>query len=266
VVTYHGLARHLLRALGFLVRPLLNGGTLGGALGMTAIRLLSHRIASLACLAAFTWSSPVLAGNPTDQAAQPMAIGHNSIAVHRDGERSSIRFQHVGFYARLAVGQAHSYFFGNRDSASVSLTGSGPAFALALGGTPFPGFAVGGIFAFAASSGRLEGGPPGPNHPGAVAPLLGAFVDWYPVPRSSWHLGGAVGLGGFSGTDAAHNQFVGYAPAFALFAGYDLWLTSDWALGLDLVEQGSTYAHARHDQSYRLASASIGFRMSVLYY
>src|SRR5215216_2906204 len=176
------------------MRPLLNGGTLGGALGMTAIRLLSHTIASLAYVAAFTWSSPVLAGNPAGQAGQPTITGRNSVNVPPDGERPSARFQHVGFYARLAVGQAHSYFFGNRDAASVSLTGSGPAFALALGGTPYRGFAIGGIFAFAAGSGRLEGGPTGPNHAGAVAPLLGAFVDWYPAPRSPWHLGGALGL------------------------------------------------------------------------
>jgi O-acetyl-ADP-ribose deacetylase (regulator of RNase III) len=46
VVKYHGLARHYLTCLGFLMRPLLNGGTLGGP--VTEIRVELGDITTMA--------------------------------------------------------------------------------------------------------------------------------------------------------------------------------------------------------------------------
>ena len=179
---------------------------------------------------------------------------------------SSSARHHDGFYARLAVGLQYSAFWGAYFGDPVSLNGLGPGFAVSFGATPIEGVVIGGTLSFTAGEGTLHGRPPGPQTPFILAPLLGPFVDWYPSASGPWHVGSAFGLGGFSGSDANNKSFVGYAPALAAFAGFELWLSPEWSAGFMLVAQGTAPATQRGGSGYRLEAASIGLQYTVLYH
>jgi hypothetical protein len=112
-------------------------------------------------------------------------------------------YYHDGFYLRLALGMSYGWLAGTGPLGSASLSGNGPAFAIAAGGTPARGLVLALSLMIGSVNGVLAGAPPASTGSvTSVEPVLGALVDWYPRPEHGWHVGGSLGLGGVGVTDA----------------------------------------------------------------
>lgn len=177
---------------------------------------------------------------------------------------------HDGFYLRMATGLHYTSMFGEHTGGDASLNGAGLSMGVLLGGTPRPGFVVGGMFGFVGVSGTFAGAPTGASRDASgAAPLFGAFVDYYPKPDGRWHVGSVFGVGGYSWRDSLHTRYIGYAPAAQLFGGYDSWFNPCWAIGFALVTQAALSARAKDlagDLGYKFTVLSIGLQMSFVYY
>jgi hypothetical protein len=142
---------------------------------------------------------------------------------------------------------------------------------LALGGTPFRGLVIGATLMVQGVDGTFSGGPPGATgYAGAIAPIFGGLVDWYPSPQDGWHLGGALGLGGVGLTDSANNNSNGYGLGVSILGGYDWWIGPQWSLGLIGVLATSPAVRMTYqDQTgtgYELMPVTIALEGSLLYH
>jgi hypothetical protein len=151
---------------------------------------------------------------------------------------------HDGFYLRLSLGAGTLATSGDLDpddGSTFETRGGCVALDLAIGGTPVPGFVIGGNYAFQesfqphikvkTSSFSVEQNADA----NTVFSLFGAFVDWFPDPRGGFHVGGTLGYAVLSTADengdvestASETGFGG-----ALRVGYDFWVSSQWSLGV----------------------------------
>jgi hypothetical protein len=178
--------------------------------------------------------------------------------------------EHTGFYFRVATGLHYTSIFGEHTGGDASLNGLGTSVGLLFGGTASPGLVVGGTLGFIGVSGTFTGAPTGASDDAhAAVPLFGAFVDYYTKPDGPWHVGGAFGIGGYSGRDSLHTRYIGHAPAAQLFGGYDRWFNPCWAMGIGLVTQAASSARAKDlagTLGYKFAVLSIGFQLSFVYF
>lgn len=151
---------------------------------------------------------------------------------------------HDRFYLRMSLGGgalATSGDFSPDNGNTFETHGGCVAFDLAIGGTPVPGFVIGGDYAFQeAFRPRLKLSSrsittEGDSNVNTVFGLLGPFVDWFPDPRGGFHFGGTLGFAvlavandnGNIDNSASENGFGG-----ALRLGYDAWISNDWSLGV----------------------------------
>jgi hypothetical protein len=144
---------------------------------------------------------------------------------------------HDSFYLRMNVGVGYL----NSDAEDdITLSGIGPALGIMIGGTPTPGFTIGGgIWFDSVSSPTAERGGTSVELDGTVVQgIIGPFVDIFPDPSEGFHVGALIGFakgsnpsagigspldGGLGGPHAG----VGGGP----FAGYDFWVSVGWTLG-----------------------------------
>jgi hypothetical protein len=146
---------------------------------------------------------------------------------------------HDGFYLRMSLGGGylHSKVESNASGAQdVTVKGGGAGLDLLLGGTPTPGFVIGGgIFAGGATDPTIESGGQSQDLNGdASLAFIGPFVDGFFDPEGGLHLGGAIGFASFQVKD--QDQSSSDAPQYdgagiAVFGGYDAWVSSDWSIG-----------------------------------
>lgn len=143
--------------------------------------------------------------------------------------------QHEGFYARFNAGLG-TLLHASVDAGAAEFTSGGLTlnFDLLLGGSPAPGFSLGGgVLGSLQMSGDWEADGGGPSGSGDLTTLIiGPFADGFPDAKGGWHFGGLAGLarvafelpGGGDGEDS-------YGIGGAFWAGHDVWVAPEWSVG-----------------------------------
>ncbi len=141
---------------------------------------------------------------------------------------------HDGGYVRLALGGG-GIFSTIKDTNDATVSAGAVALEIAFGGTPFPGFVVGGgIFgASTASQPSLSQGGKTVTIDRATVSMLGLFVDWYPNPKDGWHVQGAVGPTALQLTaQAGGNSLNGTGFGALVGGGYEWFVSEQWSIGI----------------------------------
>jgi len=189
-----------------------------------------------------------------------------------------IPYFHDRFYLRLSLGGGTLGTSGNLDpdnGTTFDTRGGCVAFDLAIGGTPVPGFVIGGDYAFQEAfrphiklrSGSISAEQDADVN--TVFGVLGPFVDWFPDPSGGFHFGGTLGLAVLSSADDNGNvsnsvSESGFGYAFRL--GYDAWVSRQWALGvLGQFVGGSVSTDSRSPRE-RDSVASFSVLFTALYH
>ena len=170
--------------------------------------------------------------------------------------------QHEGFYLR--VGGGFGYLAANVETDTFDLESNGISldFEALVGGSPGPGFAIGGgIIGSLQLSGDWESDDfAGSASADLTTLLIGAFADGFPDPKKGWHVGGMIGLatasfdtpGGNDGSDAL-------GIGGAAWVGYDAWVAPDWSIGPAL----RLDAMRATDSDDDLTISSVGARLTL---
>jgi len=142
--------------------------------------------------------------------------------------------QHEGFYVRLDVGLG-TLLSAKVDVPGDELSSSGLTlnYDLLIGGSPAPGFTIGGgVLGGLQLSGdwEFESGVTGSGD--LVTLLIGPFADGFPDSKGGWHFGGLAGLARTAfdapGDDSDEDAF-GFGGAF--WGGHDIWVAPEWSVG-----------------------------------
>jgi hypothetical protein len=115
-----------------------------------------------------------------------------------------------------------------------TMRGGGLAIDFLLGGTPTPGFVIGGGFlsnGMENPSNETSGGKSDTEWTVTTA-VVGPFIDGFPDPEGGFHIGGMLGLANLvvQDDDNLQDEQTGGFGA-SLWAGYGGWVGSDWTLG-----------------------------------
>jgi hypothetical protein len=175
---------------------------------------------------------------------------------------------HEGFYTRVGVG--FGGLFNNKSNGSISSSTGGLAltYELLIGGSPAPGFTIGGG---ALGEVQLSGnwdvdeseplGNVGVDASGNLTTLVvGPFVDGFPNASGPFHLGGALGLGvGTVKLQGESRTPLGIGGAF--WAGWDVWVAPEWSMGARLRLDGM-YGK---DGDFSANTVAASMMLSVLY-
>jgi hypothetical protein len=153
-------------------------------------------------------------------------------------KRKGVR-THDGFYLRMSLGGGSIAARGDRYDAvgtrsEYSFEGNALSADLLIGGSPMPGFAIGGAYltSYAARERDAEGDTGEGGDAGMSFGMIGPFVDIYPDPRGGFHLGGMVGPAATVTYDDRYEErtaAVGFGGS--LWLGYDFWIGEQWSLG-----------------------------------
>ena len=144
---------------------------------------------------------------------------------------------HDGFYLRMGLGAGFGGALVSSDSKSIgdySFGGGGGALDLWIGGTPTPGFAMGGVLSVLGinSTERRVSGKSIASDVSGSSGLIGYFVDVFPDPEGGFHFGGALGLASANAKISdGPKEFQGGGLGLEAWAGYDFWVGSQWSLG-----------------------------------
>ena len=168
----------------------------------------------------------------------------------------------------MAYGRTDVHFDPGRD---LELRGGGGSFDFMLGGSPNPGFTIGGGFwATSIEDPAVESSTdPFESHASLTHVLIGPFVDVFPRPRHGFHIGGALGFGFVTlpeetGSQQDEDALTSGGAGAALFGGYDFWISADWSLGAMLRFMAM---HSREDSTllYDATSRSFALLFTALY-
>jgi hypothetical protein len=181
---------------------------------------------------------------------------------------------HDGFYLRLSIGGGSMVARGERYDASetgtdYSFEGNALAAEIAVGGSPTPGFVLGGAYqgVYAARGGPRHGDA----DTGISLALVGPFVDIYPDPRDGFHLGGMLGAAVTASHDERYEErsaALGFGGS--LWVGYDLWIANQWSIG-GLVRASAARVETPQNRVLdlerdRLGVASVALLVSAVYH
>jgi outer membrane autotransporter protein len=126
----------------------------------------------------------------------------------------------------------------------LSASGLTGTFELLLGGSPAPGFVIGGgVAAHSMINPTLEvGGEELETEDTSLGVTqLSLFSKWYPQPTGGLNLHGSVGYGSASVTVDGTTRDAGTSGiVLGVGAGYDFWIGKEWSLGPQF---RLTYAH-----------------------
>ena len=146
---------------------------------------------------------------------------------------------HDGFYLRLGLGAGYYNERVTPDVADGAVSGFAGLGELALGGTLWPGFVVGGGMTMAtvrSANSAASSGKAGSAYHDNTLQIGGLFADWYPEPGKGMHLQGMLGLAGISVQDStskassAENSAVGFGLVVGV--GNEWWVADQWSLGV----------------------------------
>jgi hypothetical protein len=195
-------------------------------------------------------------------------------------------YVHKGLYVGLTSSIGGLGVWGNGPTGSASISGFATGQSLAIGGSPVPGLAIAGVLGWTTTAGdTFHGGPmvsvmttgavqtPVTTLKGnasAATFLFGVLADWFPLPTGGWHVGGALGLGGATVTDDAHNMIGGSSVAGSVFGGYQWWLGPSWSLGISafvtIAPSVDMSDWNGNDTGYHMMPLSAGLQGRLLYY
>lgn len=151
-------------------------------------------------------------------------------------------FVHDGFYLRLGLGvggfSANGTLTPDMYGGSVKISGAGMGLDLLLGGSISPGLVLGGGLIFqqiVKPDVSLPGGVTASSSNNGNFGVIGPFLQWYPNPRSGFHLSGMVGLAALtaSNPETGESKAGDRGAGLALAGGYDFWVAPQWSIGLD---------------------------------
>lgn len=181
------------------------------------------------------------------------------------GENRSYHY-HDGFYLRVGLNYGPGWgglSLGEDDQTQVDYFGGLLDFNLLIGGTPSPGFAVGGglvLGSFLQPNMDSDGDEVATSNVGYL--LVGPFVDGHFAPNGGWHAGALAGLAGLGESPHAERSL---GLGGSVWLGYDAWVGSDWALGGNLrFAAAATSGSEPLDFSASALAISLGF--SALYH
>jgi hypothetical protein len=130
------------------------------------------------------------------------------------------------------------------DEQKLSAAGVTGTFELLLGGSPVPGFVIGGgITGHSIVNPTIEvGGQEFETDDTSVGiTQISLFSNWYPQPTSGLYFHGAVGYAAASVTVDDTTRDAGTSGlVLGMGAGYDFWIAKEWSLGPQF---RLTYAH-----------------------
>jgi hypothetical protein len=153
---------------------------------------------------------------------------------------------HNGFYLRLGVGAGYllaaatdeTEGSGSHHHADGGQQGFTVPFELAIGGSPTPGFVLGGgwwqlnVPAGEYTVGRGDMTQKETAGYGGLT-MLGPFMDLYPAPRAGFHLQAAPTLALlYPGSSGATGQLFGAGYGLMAGLGYEGWVSDNWGLGV----------------------------------
>lgn len=165
---------------------------------------------------------------------------------------------HDGFYFRIGLGvggfTAKGTVSPDTLGGSYTISGGGAGVDLALGGTLFPGFVIGGELVFQQVSKpnvSLAGATDATAKNDANFGILGPFFDWYPNPRGGFHFGGVIGPAVLSASDSQTGDTLSSSKGAgaSLTAGYDFWVSPQWSIGLGARLFGGSVSQSYGDGS-----------------
>jgi hypothetical protein len=159
---------------------------------------------------------------------------------------------HDGFYVRFGVGPGYAVGTLAATGGDDDSTGINVSTQIAVGWTVRPGLVIGGAtFPMVVPSPSYDGMDAGGQHVSATGP----FVDWYPDPRKGLHFQGGLlfALGYLDGGDRDAHVGAGYGAT--LGAGYDLFVTDEWSIGV--IARATAYRLYGVDDSIRLVSPAL---------
>jgi len=151
---------------------------------------------------------------------------------------------HSGFFLRMSGGLGYmsdsSEISGGLNYGKVVARGGGIAFGLDIGGALNPGFIIAASFSIQSlpnpniSTDTRPPGSPTRNPQVAMLALLG---DFYPDPKTGFHVGGALGFVGLSQRQDStnttnNNDESGGGFGFLPHVGYEWWVGNYWGVGV----------------------------------
>lgn len=152
---------------------------------------------------------------------------------------------HDGFYLRVGAGLGiggGSVSTDSNRSSNFTLGGAGLGLNVWVGGTPWKGVAIGGLFSYHGISEpntRVEGDETDEKLAASMV-MLGFFADVFPEPQSGLHFGGSLGLAGMS-TKARSDRleappfnapdYEGGGLGLSAWIGYMGFVGPEWSLG-----------------------------------
>lgn len=187
------------------------------------------------------------------------------------------RYYHDGFYLRMSAGYAYlnvsTSVKGNGTTSTLS--GSGGAFDILVGGTPAPGLVIGGgllteqvfdpgttVHAVTCTSSTCASNGIASYGGGSLGfGMIGPFVDAFPMPAGGFHFGGLLGLAGVGLRDNHDDWSGGFG--LALWTGYMWWVSSQWSLGVEARYTGawSSRKIGDSDNQFDASDSSQGFAL-----
>ena len=174
---------------------------------------------------------------------------------------------HDGFYLRgnVGFGWHHAAFEDDTPlNLDISATSFDMGFDLMIGGTPSPGFTIGGALMFNAlfaADFEQRGRSAGTRDLGVV--ILGPFIDAFPNKKKGWHLGGAVGIVGVQDREA-ERELNGFGAA--VWGGHDFWVADEFSIGPFVRFAGTLTRDKEGSDTVKGETQSITFLVSGLYH
>lgn len=153
---------------------------------------------------------------------------------------------HDGFYLRMSFGigsgsATETLQTNGASSPDVKFTGTAMMFDLLIGGSPVPGFVLGGgLVGHRILSPKLKVG--GVDYGTANSDVsldlstIGLFTAIYPDPTSGFNVHALLGYGVISVSDGNNNTSSNNPSGLSIMGGigYDFWVGEQWSLGPDL--------------------------------
>lgn len=183
-------------------------------------------------------------------------------------ERPRSFHNHDGFYLRANFG--YGLLWGGFDvdapgAPELDASGSGIGLDLLIGGTPSPGFVLGGgILSSWSFSVDFESEGASTTRHDLGSSLIGVFVDGFPQSTGGWHLGGLVGLATQTlSNDGVVDDTLGFGGA--AWAGYDQWVGPDWSVG-GLLRFSAARTFGEKDYDVSASTATLNLMFTALYH
>jgi hypothetical protein len=177
---------------------------------------------------------------------------------------------HNGFYLRGGLGAGGLWpnlLDRSEDPDAVDFDGGGFVleFDALVGGSPAPGFAVGGgVFLV---SGPVDLSGSGEKFDTNMTLfMVGPFFDAFPDPKGGWHLGAMLGFAGHRIPD--HPSGIESTAGFggSAFVGYDWWVSHEISAGAMLKFNGAITNAEENDATLRASSTGLTLMLTALYH